>query len=64
MRRAEFNELSDQAKALEKEYKETTNSLTNIQIRDMIAKIEKENTELEERVHGFKSGGIELVSEE
>jgi len=30
----------------------------------MIEKLEKENTELAERVHGFKSGGIELVSEE
>lgn len=64
MRRTEFNELSDQAKALEKEFKEATNTLTNTELSKMIEKLEKENTELAERVHGFKSGGIELVSEE
>jgi len=30
----------------------------------MISKLEIENVSLDERVHGFKNGGIELISED
>ena len=38
--------------------------MTNQQLIDIITKLEKENTDLDSRVEGFKSGGIELISEE
>lgn len=64
LRREEFNELNDTNKNLKKMLEEATNSYTNDQLRNMIEKLKNENEEMSGKVSAFKSGGIELISEE
>jgi hypothetical protein len=44
--------------------KEVSSSLTNQQLNEMIEKLEKENLEVSTKVEAFKSGGIEMISED
>ena len=44
--------------------KDSSNSMTNAQLKANIEKLRVENTTVAERVNGFKTGGIELISED
>lgn len=63
-RRDEFNKLSDQLKEIDKKQKDATNTMTNEQLVVMISKLEIENSQLDTKVTAFKTGGIQLVSED
>ena len=58
VRRLEFNDLIEKNKALEKELKEATSSLSNQQLADLVTKLTSENASMSQRVHDFRSGGI------
>lgn len=64
LRRVELNELVEQNKVLDKQVKEVTSTSTNQQLVDLVAKLKIDNEDLEKRVNAFKTGGIQLISEE
>jgi predicted nuclease with TOPRIM domain len=64
VRREEFNTLNEQAKELKKNLDEATQQHTNDELKKMIDKLQAENEVLEKKVDAFKSGGVELISEE
>ena len=64
VRREEFNTLNEEAKELKKKLDEATMQHTNAELKAMIEKLMLENEVLEKKVDAFKTGGVELISEE
>jgi 26S proteasome regulatory subunit (ATPase 3-interacting protein) len=64
VRREEFNKLIEDNKSLTKQFAEATSTQTNTELKAIIERLTRENKENAERVVQFRSGGIELVSED
>ena len=64
VRRTELNTLLDSNKANDKVLKELTVTQTNDQLADLLTKLTSDIESLETRLSAFKTGGIELISED